>query len=175
MRAVPIRLGVLGVILTLSLTGCDFFPSPRAEPSDHFTAEFEPLQLESADATTDFGQSARWQDGLEIIVHAPEEFQSDEPIPAGVQGVAVAVRVEIRNHTGSNFAPAQLHLTAASGTQEAARFIYSTNQRFRMPMTTLPDGHMVQYEIALIMIDPNNAVVDVNPGMLRYTTATFAH
>ncbi|MCW4464985.1 hypothetical protein OK351_05645 [Glutamicibacter sp. MNS18] len=175
MRAMPNRACVLCLMISLSVSGCHVLAPARQEPTDRYGTGVELIQLDIPGQTTTFGHSARWENGLEVVVGAPEPYEPTEPLPDENAGIPVAVAVEVRNHTGSNYNPLHLFLSAASGGEEASHFDIGARGRFRAPLTTVPNGHSIRFEMAFIMTDATQAVVDVIPGMPGYRTATFTH
>ena len=155
--------------------------STEAESADH--AESEESESEEPRGLGDqvpgefdgelvYGDTAVWEDGMEVTISEPEGYEPSEYVELSGDGEPVVMEVTIKNGTDEPFQAHSMHTAASSGGQEAER-IYDMENDIDLPSTDVRPGKEITYKIGYEVKDKGDVDLDLNPGF-EYDTAYYS-
>ena len=155
--------------------------STEAESADHAESEEseseEPRGLGDQvpgefDGELAYGDTAVWEDGMEVTISEPEGYEPSEYVELSGDGEPVVMEVTIKNGTDEPFQAHSMHTAASSGGQEAER-IYDMENDIDLPSTDVRPGKEITYKIGYEVKDKGDVDLDLNPGF-EYDTAYYS-
>ena len=155
--------------------------STEAESADH--AESEESESEEPRGLGDqvpgefdgelvYGDTAVWEDGMEVTISEPEGYEPSEYVELSGDGEPVVMEVTIKNGTDEPFQAHSMHTAASSDGQEAER-IYDMENDIDLPSTDVRPGKEITYKIGYEVKDKGDVDLDLNPGF-EYDTAYYS-
>lgn len=159
------------------LAGCstEAASEGKTTTSENTTADKKvetPTPTPSADTNAKFGETVSYK-GIDLSVGVPAAFTPSEYASGGTQPSNVIVDITIKNTGTENFDPALINVTASSGGAEATGVYDSDNALNGAPTTTIPAGQTVTWKQGFNVANPADIIMDVNPGVFEFKTATF--
>ena len=119
-----------------------------------------------------YGDTAVWEDGMEVTISEPEGYEPSEYVELSGDGEPVVMEVTIKNGTDEPFQAHSMHTAASSGGQEAER-IYDMENDIDLPSTDVRPGKEITYKIGYEVKDKGDVDLDLNPGF-EYDTAYYS-
>jgi len=152
-------------------------PTPTDSPIEPTDEPTYPTDRPGGFSETDvfyFGQTAVWDDGMEVWVGEPSEYTPDDT-NAGFSGTGIAVRftVTVYNNSAYNFEPIDLYVEAMSANQAGER-IFDVANGIDLPTDPVLPGESLTWDIAFEVVDPADMAVAVAPGW-DYNTVYFEY
>jgi hypothetical protein len=151
--------------------------SPSAEtadepdvPSDEPAAE----ETTDADAPVSFGQTYKWEDGLEVTVTAPKKYTPSEYASADGEGTHMRFQVTIKNTGTKPYDPSLFTTTVSSGEAESSEIFDSGKGLEGSPSTKVRPGKTVKFPIGYTVLKPKDITMEVSPGF-DYNEAIFTN
>jgi len=150
----------------LGLTGC--IGSTTSETTIEGTnkpSTSAPAQ-ESTVLTKQFGESYRFDDGMQLTVGPGVAFTPSEWASFGTEGANAYLRftVTVVNGTEQTFDPSMIYMTMQSANTEAQEVYDSDNGLGFAPSTSLLPGREVVYDVGFAVADPNDLVMEASIG-----------
>ena len=182
-----LRSPLAAFLLALALAGCattegevDDAPPSGANsdeqvPATNDESEEEPEEAESeAPVNPSFGQAYTWDNGLTVTVSKPKQYQPGQ-YAAGAEGKGTPMRftVTVVNNTGDNYEVVGDYVTVQSGNEEASQIFDSEKGLEGQPSTKLIDGREAKYDIAFMVKNPNDIVMEYQPSNYELASALF--
>jgi len=168
-----VRTAVAALAVTLSMSSCAALPlvlpstspapSPaRSAPPAPTLEPTEPSPSPEEDVELSFGDTARWDDGIEVKVGKPKEFTPGEFADYD-QGAdhQFKIKVTVTNDTGSTIDPSELYVTATTADREATQ-IFDGETVGSYPSTKLRAGRDISFNIGFSVND-GEFVLEVTP------------
>ncbi len=144
----------------------------RDEGSAPTDEESEPTDEEEV-SVLKFGQTYRYEDGLQIKVSKPWKFKPGKWAFGGDKFKSYrGFTVTIVNGTKKPFKPSLFHADLQSANEEADQ-VYDAAQLGQRPSTTLLPKREAKFKIAFGIADPSDLVLEVSPGSFEYDDAIF--
>lgn len=110
-----------------------------------------------------FGRWFHYGSGLWVKVgHAKAFTPSDWVQPAA--GQPMHFTVEVRNRTGSEWNPSQLHIRLQSGLAPAMAIFDHEKGVVARPEERLPDRRSVRFKVGFWVTDPDQLALEFAPG-----------
>ena len=119
-----------------------------------------------------YGDTAVWEDGMEVTISEPEGYEPSEYVELSGEGEPVVMEVTVKNGTDEPFQAHSLRTAASSGGQEAEEIFDSEND-IGFPSTDVRPGKELTYRIAYEVKDKGDVDLDLNPGF-EYDTAYYS-
>ena len=119
-----------------------------------------------------YGDTAVWEDGMEVTISEPEGYEPSEYVELSGDGEPVVMEVTIKNGTDEPFQAHSMHTAASSDGQEAER-IYDMENDIDLPSTDVRPGKEITYKIGYEVKDKGDVDLDLNPGF-EYDTAYYS-
>ena len=119
-----------------------------------------------------YGDTAVWEDGMEVTISEPEGYEPSEYVELSGEGEPVVMEVTVKNGTDEPFQAHSMHTAASSGGQEAER-IYDMENDIDLPSTDVRPGKEITYKIGYEVKDKGDVDLDLNPGF-EYDTAYYS-
>ena len=189
MKKPMLALAAVGLALTLS--NCGATPVTSSSPADaaatsapsaadeeaaaEDTAAETPESEASEDGPIGFGQTYRYEDGLEVTVTAPKKFKPSEyAAGAEAKGTAVKFQVTLKNTGSKAYDPTLFSDTVSSGEAEAETIFDSENGFEGSPSTTVRPGKTVKFNVGYKVLKLKDITMEVSPGF-EYSEAVFTN
>ena len=119
------------------------------------------------------GETAKYEDGLEITVAQPLRFHPSEyAAGADSSDLAMALKFTVTNNGTKNFDPSMMMVTAQSGQTQEEPIFDSAQGYTGKPDTVLLPGRTVTFQLAFTVTEPEDVVVEVQPGF-EYRSQVF--
>jgi hypothetical protein len=184
-------LALAAVGLALTLTGCGTTPVSSSSPADSAattapsvavedaaeddTASAAPESEASDDAPVSFGQTYKYEDGLEVTVTTPKKFKPSEyAVGAEAKGTAVKFQVTLKNTGSKAYDPTLFSDTVSSGEAEAEEIFDSENGFEGSPSTSVRPGKTVKFVVGYKVLKLKDITMEVSPGF-EYSEAIFTN
>jgi hypothetical protein len=113
-------------------------------------------------STLSFGQTYEWDDGIQLTISAPKEFNPSEyAIGDGKNNLYMTVTLV--NGSSEPFDPSMFLMTVQSGNEEAEA-IFDTDTIGDAPQTNLLPGREAKFKVGYAVADPTDLVAEVAPS-----------
>jgi hypothetical protein len=156
---------VLSAAVALSLSAC-MTGAPDASPA---AGSNRPSATASAAAeapkseNSKFGESYTFSNGVVVTVSAPQPLTPSEFASKGTEPNFLAFDVTVVNGTQENFDPSLFYVTLQSANAEATG-VYDAEISIP-PQTALLPGREVTWKVGYGVLDTNDLVMEVTPGV----------
>ncbi|MCJ1710365.1 hypothetical protein MT344_04100 [Clavibacter michiganensis subsp. phaseoli] len=165
---------VLSAAIALSLTACTG-GAPDANPAAGSnrpaeSASTEPAVEEAKSTNSVFGETYTYTDGLSVTIGAPQPLTPGEYAATGEEPNFLSFDVTVVNGTDGNYDPALFYVTLQSANAEAGG-VYDVDIN-NNPQTSLLPGREVTWKIGYGVLDTNDLVMEVTPGV-EYQSRIF--
>lgn len=131
----------------------------------------DPVAAEEAEVN--FGDTATWDDGTQLSIAAPKDFEPSDTA-AGGEGFEQAVSVEVTLTNGSDepFSTIFLLLSAESGGSTGEQ-IFDYGAGLELPFEDVEPGDEVMFTAGFGVEDPEDLQITVGPD-LQHDDVTFS-
>lgn len=148
--------GTSGTVATSAAAGSNAdASSPSASTTESASADL---------GTIKFGQSYKWDDGLQVTVTTPGAFKPSEWAVGGKKNAHyVAMTVTLVNGTGKTWDPTMFHLSGQSGDQDADQVFDTAKGVGDSPDTKLLAGRQAKWKVAFAVKNTADLVLEVEP------------
>ena len=110
-----------------------------------------------------FGQGFRYAGGLAVTVGEPERFRPS-PWVKREPGVAMRFEVVVRNRTGDEWNPSQLHVRLLSAFAPAVQIFDYDHRVVARPEERVPAGRTVTFSVGYWVRDADRLTMEFSPG-----------
>ncbi len=121
-----------------------------------------PIAAPGSEATSKFGSTYRWDDGIAVTVSAPAAYSPSSSAYPADPGPHVVFNVTLTNGSTANYDPVLFTCSAQSGNKEADR-VFDTG--INDPRTTLLPGRETAFKVVFQVSDPADIVLQVAPDL----------
>jgi hypothetical protein len=183
-------LALVAAALAVALSGCGGTAVESSDTADSAATSEPTAADEGADESTDeateeapadngilaFGETAKFDDGLQITVTKPKKFTPSE-YAAGAEGKGTAVKFQItvKNGTPEKFDPVLVYPTVQSGEAEADA-IFDTEQGLEGgPSTAVLPGKTVKWTVGYKVLDTKDITMEISPGAFEYDSVIYTN
>lgn len=170
--------GVASLPLTNTTTSSTSTSGPTTASSSSTSKSSSSASSSSASTTADssssaagaatelaaFGDTYKWDNGLEVTIAAPTPFTPSEYATVAGAAAYLTFSVTIINNTGATYDPIQFSVYAQSGSKEASEIYDSANGYNGTPSTSILDGRQSAFNVGFGVSDPSDLVLEVRPG-----------
>ena len=146
--------GTPGTVASAPTQGTNADPSEEASDGSPAPAD---------DGTVAFGQSYRWDDGLQVTISTPKPYKPSRWAAAKKSKNYLVMTVTVLNGTSATYEPALFNLSAQSGDAESEQVFDSGNGVGGSPNTKLLKGRQAKWKVAFAVKNPKDLVVEVTP------------
>jgi len=154
--------------------------SPLAPEDDQSSVEPTDEPSSEEDLTLHFGDTVRYDDGLEITVSRPKKFKPSEySVYPKDADLYIKFTVTVKNGTNKRIDPSSISTSATSGDEEMEEVFDTENNIDGAPQTKILKGKSTKYQIAYGALKGKDFILEVSPYCLdtdceqNYESALF--
>lgn len=122
-----------------------------------------PTESEPPPTSPSFGKTFTYGGGLAVTVHEPEPFRPS-PWVDRLPGTAMRFEITVRNRTGEQWNPSQLHVRLLSGFAPAVQIFDYDHAVVARPENRLAAGRSATFWVGYWVTDADQLAIEFAPG-----------